>query len=49
MEYCMAKYRDLGAEKGAKIQQVLIEMGLSNVSALAADRYGEFYAKVEAI
>ena len=49
MAYCMEKYKVLGPAKGGMIQQVLIEMGVNNLSALTAAQYGEFYRKVEAI
>ena len=45
----MTIYKELGPEKGAKIQGVLTEMGLQNVNELRPTEYDAFYAKVEAL
>lgn len=49
IDYVMTVYKELGAEKGAKIQGVLTEMGLQNVNELRPTEYDAFYAKVEAL
>lgn len=47
--YVMEVYKELGPEKGAKIQGVLTEMGLQNVNELRPTEYDAFYSKVEAL
>lgn len=47
--YCMEKYRTLGPIRGGMIQNVLNEMGCANANAVPAERYAEFFAKVEAL
>jgi len=49
IEYVMSAYKEMGAEKGAKIQGVLTELGLQNVNELRPTEYDAFYAKVEAL
>ena len=45
----MSAYKEMGAEKGAKIQGVLTELGLQNVNELRPTEYDAFYTKVEAL
>ena len=47
--YVMDVYKQLGAEKGAGIQGVLTEMGLTNVNDVRPTEYDTFFAKVEAL
>ena len=47
--YVMDVYKQLGAEKGAGIQGVLTEMGLTNVNDVRPTEYDAFYSKVEAL
>jgi len=49
MAYCMEKYKSLGPAKGGMIQNVLLEMGVNNLSALTPAQYGEFVTRVEAL
>ena len=49
IDYVMTVYKEMGAEKGAKIQGVLTELGLQNVNELRATEYDAFYSKVEAL
>lgn len=49
MAYCMEKYKVLGPTKGGMIQQILLEMGVNNLTALTPAQYGTFYEKVEAL
>lgn len=49
MAYCMAKYKELGPSKGGMIQQILLELGVNNLTALPTEQYGEFYKRVEAL
>lgn len=49
MQYVMASYKAMGPEKGAKIQQVLVGMGKTNVNEITPDLYGAFFAQVEAL
>ena len=49
IDYVMTAYKEMGAEKGAKIQGVLTELGLQNVNELRPTEYDAFYTKVEAL
>ena len=49
VKYCMEKYRVLGPIKGGLIQSILLEMGVTNINAVPAERFAEFYGKVEAL
>lgn len=49
VQYTMSKYQQLGQEKGAKIQDVLTALGLSNLSDVTPDHFAAFYTQVEAI
>ena len=49
MQYCMAKYQQLGPVKGGTIQTILLNLGCSNLNALQPAQYGSFYTAVEAI
>jgi hypothetical protein len=49
VQYTMSKYQQLGQEKGAKIQDVLNAMGLTNLSDVAPDHFATYFAQVEAI
>jgi hypothetical protein len=49
IDYVMTAYKEMGAEKGAQIQGVLVEMGLQNVNELRPTEYDAFFAKVEAL
>ena len=49
IDYVMSAYKEMGAEKGAKIQGVLTELGLQNVNELRPAEYDVFFAKVEAL
>ena len=49
MQYCMAKYQQLGPVKGGTIQTILLNLGCSNLNALQPSQYGAFYTAVEAV
>lgn len=47
--YTMAKYNQLGQDKGAQIQTILNQFGLANLSDLKPEHYAAYHALVEAI
>jgi hypothetical protein len=47
--YVMSKYKALGAEKGARIQEVLKGLGVVNINEVRADQYAALYAGVESL
>lgn len=47
--YTMEAWKVLGAEKGARIQGILSEMGVGNINDLPPNLYGSFYAQIEAL
>lgn len=49
IEYVMARYQALGADKGAMIQQVLVNMGYQNINDVKPEHYGNLYAGIEAL
>jgi hypothetical protein len=48
-DFVIAKYRALGAEKGALIQGVLTTMGYANINDVDPARWGELKAGIEAL
>lgn len=48
-DYVMASYTALGPEKGARIQQVLNQIGASNINDVQPGQYAALYANVEAL
>lgn len=49
MDFVMSSYKALGAEKGAKIQDVLTAMGYSNINDVPADKWGMLKTGIEAL
>jgi len=49
IEYVMSAYKELGPEKGAGIQNVLVGLGVQNINDVKPEQYGQFYAAVEAL
>lgn len=49
MDYVMATYTSLGAEKGSKIQDIMVSMGFEHINDITAASYGLFFEKVEAL
>lgn len=49
IEYVMARYKQLGPEKGAQIQNVLTGLGYQNINDIKPEHYAQFHAGVEAI
>ena len=49
IDFVMTIYKELGAERGAGIQNVLVEMGLTNVNEVRPTEYVTFYQKVMAL
>jgi hypothetical protein len=49
VNYISQVYQDIGATHGAQLQQCMTELGVTNVNLLPAEKYDEFYAKVEAV
>lgn len=47
MDYLMKRYSELGAEKGAKIQDVLKSLGVSTVNEVKVEQYDALFAGVE--
>lgn len=49
MDYVMTSYRALGAEKGAKIQDVLTGMGYKNINDVDPTRWSELKQGIESL
>lgn len=49
IEYVMGRYKALGPEKGAQIQNVLTGLGYQNINDIKPEHYAQFYAGVEGI
>ena len=49
IEYVMAAYKQMGAEKGAKIQNVLVSLSYQNINDVKPEHYGALFAGVEAL
>lgn len=50
IEYVTAAYKEMGAEKGGRIQQVLMSMGVHNINDITTpEGYAALYQGVEAL
>ena len=49
MDFVMSSYRALGAEKGAKIQDVLTAMGYANINDVPADKWVMLKSGIESL
>ena len=49
MTWVMDTYKVLGAEKGAKIQEVLTTLGHANINDVRPDQYAALYAGIEGL
>lgn len=49
MDYVMTSYTALGAEKGSKIQDIMVSLGFHHINDITAASYGVFFEKVEAL
>lgn len=49
MDYIMASYTAMGAEKGSKIQDVLKSLGVAAVNEIKPEQYAALFAGVEAL
>lgn len=47
IQYVMGSYKELGAEKGAMIQNVLAELGYSNINDIRSEHYLELFNGIE--
>ena len=46
-QYVMTAYTELGAQKGARIQEVLISLGCQRIDEVTPEQYAQLYAGVE--
>lgn len=49
VDYVMAKYKVLGPEKGALIQNVLVSLGYDNINNVKPEHYAALYQGVESL
>ena len=49
MDYVLATYKALGAEKGAKIQDVLVALGYNNINDVPSEKWADLKAGIEAL
>jgi hypothetical protein len=49
VQYVMSVYQQVGPEKGARIQQVLVGLGYQNINDVRPEHYNALYAGVEAL
>ena len=47
--YVMGSYQSMGPQKGAQIQQVLLQMGCQSINEVKSEQYAALYAGVEAL
>jgi len=47
--YTMSVYKELGAVKGAQIQNVLVSLGVSNINEVTPAMYSQYHAALEAL
>jgi hypothetical protein len=49
MDFVMGSYRTMGAEKGAKIQDVLVSLGYANINDVDPSKWGDLKHGIEAL
>lgn len=49
IDYVMSAYKQMGAEKGARIQNVLMSMNYQNINDVKPEHYGALYQGIEAL
>lgn len=49
VNYVMSTYQQLGPEKGAQIQGVLVQLGYQNINDVRPEHYAPLYAGIEAL
>lgn len=49
MDFVLSSYKALGAEKGARIQDVLTTLGFRNINDVPQDKWAELKAGIEAL
>lgn len=49
IQYVTEAYKAMGPAKGARIQEVIASLGVSNINEIAIEQYGALYAGVEAL
>ena len=49
IDYVMNAYKALGPQKGAQIQNVLVNLGYQNINDVKPEHYGALFAGVEAL
>jgi len=49
IDYVMGSYRALGPQKGAQIQQVLVNLGCANINDVKPEQYAALFAGVESL
>lgn len=49
IDYVIGSYCALGAQKGAQIQQVLVNLGCTNINDVKPEQYAALFAGVEAL
>ena len=49
IDYVMGSYKQMGAEKGAKIQNVLMSLNYSNINDVKPEHYGALFQGIEAL
>jgi hypothetical protein len=47
--YTMSVYKELGAVKGAAIQNVLVSLGVSNINEVTPTMYSQYHAALESL
>ena len=49
IQYVTEAYKAMGTERGAKIQDVILSLGVHHLNEIMPDQYGALYAGVEAL
>lgn len=49
IDYVMSAYKAMGAEKGARIQNVLVSLGYQNINDVKPEHYGALFQDIEAL
>lgn len=49
IDYVMNAYKSMGAQKGAQIQNVLVQLGYQNINDVKPEHYGALHQGIEAL
>jgi hypothetical protein len=49
IQYVTDAYKAMGAQKGARIQEIILSLGVQNINDITPEQYPALYAGIEAL